>query len=67
MDLFTSTQAGARLGLTKWHVARLARTGKLTPAMQLPGTRGAYLFDPATVAAYAEAEAEAKAKSKGRA
>lgn len=60
MELLTSTEVAEQLGLTKWHVARMARTGRLASAMQLPGTRGAYLFDPATVRAFAAERAGAK-------
>ena len=60
MELLTSTEVAEQLGLTKWHVSRMARTGKLASAMQLPGARGAYLFDPETVRAFAAERAGAK-------
>lgn len=54
MELLTSSEVALRLGLTQNHVARMARLGTINPAMRLPGRRGAFLFDPATVERFAE-------------
>lgn len=59
MELITSTEAAEVLGVSKWHVSRMARAGKLSPAMQLPGPRGAFLFDSDTVREFAESRSKA--------
>lgn len=50
-----STREVARcLGVSVPTVTRLAREERLNPAQKLDGLRGAYLFDPADVAALAD-------------
>lgn len=53
MDLLNSAEAGRRLGYTKWHMARLARDGRLE-ASKLPGRNGSYVFDRAYIDALAK-------------
>lgn len=49
VDLVTTREAARRLGVRPQSVARLVERGTLTPALQLPGVRGAFLFDPAAI------------------
>jgi hypothetical protein len=48
-DLIASSQACERLGIDRSTLSRWVQLGKITPAMRLPGNRGAMLFDPAAV------------------
>jgi excisionase family DNA binding protein len=43
--LLATREVAGLLGVTQRHVARLVENGQLKPEMQLPGSRGAYLFD----------------------
>ena len=52
----TTKQAADILGGGVRKTIRRVEAGELTPAMKLPGLRGAYLFDPETVATLAEAD-----------
>lgn len=54
MELISTVEASEVIGVTRWHLARLVREGHITPAVRGPGPRGAFLFDPATVAEFAE-------------
>ncbi|MFL0579163.1 helix-turn-helix domain-containing protein [Dietzia sp. 179-F 9C3 NHS] len=54
MELLNSAEAAELLGVSKWHVSRMVRAGKLAAAVQAPGPRGAFLFDPEAVRALAE-------------
>lgn len=56
MELITTRDAAEQIGVTRFHVARLVREGRLTPAMKLTGDRGAFLFDPATIDEYIAAK-----------
>jgi excisionase family DNA binding protein len=47
--LITSPQVAQHLGVSLRTVHRLVADGKLTPAQQLPGPNGAFLFDQAAV------------------
>ena len=49
IDPLTTAEVADRLGCDTRTVARHVERGNLTPAMKLPGLRGAYLFDPAEV------------------
>ena len=53
LDLLTSKQVADDLGLTVRQVARLVANGKLHAAHKISGQTGAYLFEPAAVAALA--------------
>lgn len=44
LDLVSSSDAAAVLGVSIPTVNRWARSGKLQPAHKVPGIRGAYLF-----------------------
>lgn len=58
-----STREVARvLACTPQHIARLVRTGELSPAFKMSGRTGAYLFDAAEVARYKDARAAHKSK-----
>lgn len=48
-DQMTTAAAARRLGTSPRTVSRLVQRGHLTPAHQLPGPRGAFLFDVAEV------------------
>lgn len=49
VDLLTTRDVAAALKVSTREVARRVKTGALEPAVQLPGIRGAYLFDPSVV------------------
>jgi len=57
-SFLTTSETAAELGVSVRDVARLVKRELLTPAMKLPGLRGAFLFDPATVSAYADERSE---------
>lgn len=61
-DLVTSPQAALILGVSLRTVHRYTDAGDLTPALQLPGPNGAYLFRRADVVALRDARA-AKARA----
>ena len=46
----SSADVAKELGCNTRQVSRLVTAGTLTPAVQAPGLRGAFLFDPAEVA-----------------
>jgi excisionase family DNA binding protein len=48
----TTAEVAARLGLNTRTVARMARDGRLPPALKFPGIRGPYMFDPVVVEMY---------------
>lgn len=58
MDLLTTAEAAGRLGVSSWHVARMAKQGKLKPALQGPGKRGAYFFAPEEISRYLREQAD---------
>lgn len=60
MDLITTADVAARLRCTTRTVARLVYRGELHPAAKAPGSRGAFLFDPETIDAFAAERAGAK-------
>lgn len=62
-DLLTTADVADRLEVSVYHVSRLVRDGKLTPAHQLPGTTGARLFDEAEVDRFLTARKAAGAAS----
>jgi DNA-binding transcriptional MerR regulator len=47
--LLLTAEVASTLGITPRHVARLAETGVLEPAIRLNGLRGALLFHAADV------------------
>lgn len=61
LHLMTSAEAASTLGVSTREVARRAATGALTPAVKLPGLRGAYLFNPDDVDAMRDDSPEASA------
>lgn len=52
-DLLTTAQVAARLDVWVGTVNGWARSGRLAPVLQVPGYKGARLFDPAEVEALA--------------
>jgi len=48
-DLITATEAAVALGKSRRSIARLLESGRLVPAMKLPGDNGAYLFNRSDV------------------
>lgn len=48
-ELLTSTQAGLLLGKSARTILRMVEAGRLTPAQQLPGPNGAFLFRRADI------------------
>lgn len=56
-NLLTTTQAAERVGVSVPTINRWARQGRITPAFQAPGVRGARLYDPADIDALAAEEA----------
>lgn len=53
-NLLTSVQVAEILGIDRSTLSRRVAFGHLAPVMQLPGKRGAMLFDPKTVERYAK-------------
>lgn len=51
--LITTAQAAAILGVHVGTVSRMVASGRLSPALKVPGKTGAFLFDRATVEALA--------------
>ena len=51
--LLTTTQAAERLQVSVPTLNRWVRQGRIAPAVQAPGVRGARLYDPADVDALA--------------
>jgi hypothetical protein len=52
-DLITTAEIARDYGLSVRTVHRAAQSGELPYAQKLPGLRGAYVFDPGTVALWA--------------
>lgn len=52
-DLLTTAQAAERRGVNVRTIHRAVASGRLAPAMKLPGDTGAYLFRPSDVDAVA--------------
>lgn len=48
-EYLTSAQAAGFLGVHRRTLTRWVASGRIVPLDQLPGIRGAYLFDPAEV------------------
>jgi excisionase family DNA binding protein len=55
-DMVTVTELAERWGVTTRTVQRMVARGELTPAMQLRGRNGAYLFNRADVEALKQQE-----------
>ena len=53
INLYGTHQTAEVLEVSRRDVVRLVERGDLTPVGKLPGTTGAYLFDPADVEALA--------------
>jgi predicted DNA-binding transcriptional regulator AlpA len=51
-DLMSTAQVAEALGLTVRHVARLAASGSLPPAVKIEGRTGAYVFRAEVVREY---------------
>lgn len=47
--LIGAAETCQRIGIDRSTLTRWVQLGKIAPAMQLPGTRGAYLFRPEDV------------------
>lgn len=54
-ELLTSRQVAERLGTTVTTVNRWVQRGRLTPSLEVPGYKGARLFDPDAVEALEKA------------
>jgi excisionase family DNA binding protein len=52
-DWITTAEVAERLDVDVSTVARWVRSGALAPSGKLPGLRGAYLFEPGDVDAFA--------------
>lgn len=50
-DALTTRDVAVALGVSPREVARRVQRGVLEPVVKLPGVRGAYLFDPASIEA----------------
>ena len=61
MNLLSTAQAARILGVHIRTVSRFVAAGRLTPAAQAPGVRGAFLIDPAEVDRFAETRNKATA------
>ena len=59
LELLTSGQVAASLGLHLRKIQRLAEAGDLAYALQLPGRAGRYLFRPEDVEAFRRSRLEA--------
>lgn len=57
-ELITTGQAAELLNVSHSTVARAARRGELPYVQQLPGSKGAYLFDPDVIEAERERRLE---------
>ncbi|MBM7052229.1 MerR family transcriptional regulator [Rothia sp. ZJ1223] len=44
LEMVTSAEAAARLGVTQRYIAKLVKDGSITPLHKNPGRTGAYLF-----------------------
>ena len=49
LRLESTLDVAQRLKVSRRTVARLVRSGELTPIIKAPGPKGAYLFDPTEV------------------
>lgn len=56
----TSRQAAERVGTTVTTINRWAASGRLVPVLEVPGYRGARLYNPADVDAAARPQGAAK-------
>lgn len=52
----TTSEVAAAFGVDRSIVVRRVQAGHLTPVQKLPGLRGAYLFDRASIQALVETE-----------
>lgn len=48
-DLITTAEAAQVLGVHVATISRMVASGRLTPAVKVPGKRGAFLFRPEDV------------------
>lgn len=58
-ELLTTSEVAEKLGVDRSWVTRLVSSGRLVPAMRLPGRTGALLFDPADIDAMLATEDDA--------
>lgn len=52
--LLGSSEVAKRLGRDRSTISRWVKSGRLTPAMTVPGYNGDLLFDPADIEAFQE-------------
>lgn len=52
-DLLTTAQVAEHLGRSVSFINQAAAAGRITPTMQLPGSKGARLYHPAEVDRFA--------------
>lgn len=57
-ELIGTREASQRLGESIRQTIRRVESGKLAPAAKMPGLRGAYVFDAATIDALAAEQSE---------
>jgi len=50
LELLTTEQVAADLGITRQAVAARVKSGTLVPAFKAPAKNGAYLFSPTAIA-----------------
>lgn len=55
--LIGTAEAAARLHVDRSTLTRWVRAGRITPALEVPGYRGAYLFDAVEIERLAKAGA----------
>ena len=51
IELLTTRDVAAALGVSTREIARRVETGALEPAIKMPGIRGGFLFDPSVAEA----------------
>ena len=56
-ELLTSADACRELSIDRSTLSRWVASGRLTPAVKLPGIRGPFLFTPAAIKAAAKDDA----------
>jgi hypothetical protein len=49
IELLTTRDVAAALGVSTREIARRVETGALEPVIKMPGIRGGFLFDPSIV------------------
>lgn len=58
LEFVVTAEAAEHLQVSTRQIARMVKTGKLTPAFKANGVRGAYLFDRSQIEALAQGDAK---------